>query len=478
MLRPLADALRDRDRVYAVIRGTGVTQDGHTNGITVPNGASQERTMRAALSDAGLCSSAVSYVEAHGTGTPVGDPIEASAIGHVYGADRQPGSPCLMGSVKTNIGHLEGAAGVAGLMKATDHVDVLNESFGANPYPDSAQDPISIFNRDAVDAGVTVVASTGDAGIGNTHGTAGTDPWVIAAGASTTLRSYAQQSSNGFQLGNGRWADDQVSALSSAGISQNTRVQDLLAPGDLGWALCSARLLPDGSQQYAGCTDNNGAPSDIQEFGGTSQSAPFTAGAAALVVQAYRAGHGGVSPSPQQVRRVLDSSADDQGLPAQEQGAGLLDSDRAVQLARSLDGGSAALHPASGQLAVDTGQQIATQLDTVAPAGSPVTGSVTVTNTGPGTQRVTATTRQVSTITGAQHQTVTLTPTADPFFIDQFGRKRGYQTRTLDVPVGTDRLLVAQHEAGPGTTVIRLALLDPQGTYTAYSLPQGAGSTG
>lgn len=118
VLRPLADALRDRDRVYAVIRGTGVTQDGHTNGITVPNGASQERTMRAALSDAGVCSSSVSYVEAHGTGTPVGDPIEAGAIGHVYGADRQPGSPCLMGSVKTNIGHLEGAAGVAGLMKA------------------------------------------------------------------------------------------------------------------------------------------------------------------------------------------------------------------------------------------------------------------------------------------------------------------------------------------------------------------------
>ena len=360
----------------------------------------------------------------------------------------------------------------------TDHVDVLNESFGANPYPDTAQDPISIFNRDAVDAGVTVVASTGDAGIGNTHGTAGTDPWVIAAGASTTLRSYAQQTSNGFQLGNGRWADDQVSALSSAGISQTTRVQDLLAPGDLGWALCSARLLPDGSQQYAGCTDDKGAPTDIQEFGGTSQSAPFTAGAAALVVQAYRAGHGGVSPSPQQVRRVLDSSADDQGLPAQEQGAGLLDSYRAVQLARTLDGGSAAILPAAGQLVVDTGQQTPTQLDTVAPAGSPVTGSVTVTNTGPGTQRVTATTRQVSTSTGAQSQTVTLTPRTDPFFIDQRGRKRAYQTRTLQVPVGTDRLLVAQHEPGPGTTIVRLALLDPQGTYTAYSLPQGVGSTG
>src|SRR6195952_796676 len=84
-----------------------------------------------------------------------------------------------------------------------DHVDVLNESFGSNPYPDNATDPISVFNRDAVDAGVAVVASTGDGGSGNPLGTASTDPWVIAAAASTSERIYAQQTSYGFQLGNG-----------------------------------------------------------------------------------------------------------------------------------------------------------------------------------------------------------------------------------------------------------------------------------
>ncbi|MGH3249560.1 MAG: type I polyketide synthase [Trebonia sp.] len=117
VLRRLSDALRDADRIYAVIRGTAVTQDGRTNGITVPNGESQKRAMRNALADAGITPASISYVEAHGTGTPVGDPIEANAIGEVYrsGADGQ--RPCLMGSVKTNIGHLEAAAGVAGLIK-------------------------------------------------------------------------------------------------------------------------------------------------------------------------------------------------------------------------------------------------------------------------------------------------------------------------------------------------------------------------
>jgi acyl transferase domain-containing protein/acyl carrier protein len=118
LLKLLADALRDGDNIHAVIRGTAVTQDGHTNGIAVPNGESQKTAIKIALREAGVAASSVSYVEAHGAGTPVGDPIEADAIGEVYGAGRAGADRCPMGSVKTNIGHLEAAAGIAGLIKA------------------------------------------------------------------------------------------------------------------------------------------------------------------------------------------------------------------------------------------------------------------------------------------------------------------------------------------------------------------------
>jgi acyl transferase domain-containing protein len=120
VLKPLSDALKDGDHVYAVIRGTAVTQDGHTNGITVPNGESQKLAMRRALANAGVRAASVGYVEAHGTGTPVGDPIEANAIGEIYGcgSDRPVEDSCFIASVKTNIGHLEAAAGAASLIKA------------------------------------------------------------------------------------------------------------------------------------------------------------------------------------------------------------------------------------------------------------------------------------------------------------------------------------------------------------------------
>jgi myxalamid-type polyketide synthase MxaD len=120
VLKPLSAAVRDGDHVYGLIRSSAVTQDGHTNGITVPNGESQKLAMRRALAQAGVAASSVGYVEAHGTGTPVGDPIEANAIGEIYGSGsgRPADDGCLMASVKTNIGHLEAAAGIAALIKA------------------------------------------------------------------------------------------------------------------------------------------------------------------------------------------------------------------------------------------------------------------------------------------------------------------------------------------------------------------------
>jgi acyl transferase domain-containing protein/aryl carrier-like protein len=117
LLKPLAQALADGDPVYAVIRGTAVNQDGRTNGITVPSEQAQASMLREACTNAGIPSGAIQYIEAHGTGTAVGDPIETNALGEVLCANRPEGSLCVIGSVKTNLGHLEAGAGIAGLIK-------------------------------------------------------------------------------------------------------------------------------------------------------------------------------------------------------------------------------------------------------------------------------------------------------------------------------------------------------------------------
>ncbi|AWI31547.1 type I polyketide synthase [Streptomyces tirandamycinicus] len=117
VLKPLSRALADGDPVLGVIRGSAVNNDGATPGLTVPGQASQERVLREAYARAGVDPAAVQYVELHGTGTPVGDPIEAAALGAVLGAARPGDRPLRVGSVKTNVGHLEGAAGITGLVK-------------------------------------------------------------------------------------------------------------------------------------------------------------------------------------------------------------------------------------------------------------------------------------------------------------------------------------------------------------------------
>ncbi|MEU7751239.1 type I polyketide synthase [Micromonospora sp. NPDC049171] len=117
VLKRLSDARRAGDRVYAVVRGSAVGQDGESSSFMVPNGTAQERLIRAALAVADLQPGDVSYVEAHGTGTPLGDPIEMGALNAVFGAGHTVQDPLVVGSVKTNIGHMESAAGVGGLIK-------------------------------------------------------------------------------------------------------------------------------------------------------------------------------------------------------------------------------------------------------------------------------------------------------------------------------------------------------------------------
>jgi len=117
MLKRLRDALKDNDQVLAVIRGSATSQDGLSNGITAPNGPAQQSVIRSALHNANVTAADVGYIEAHGTGTGLGDPIEMGALAEVLGEGRSREQPCLVGSVKTNIGHLEAAAGIAGLIK-------------------------------------------------------------------------------------------------------------------------------------------------------------------------------------------------------------------------------------------------------------------------------------------------------------------------------------------------------------------------
>ncbi|MFE4588485.1 type I polyketide synthase [Streptomyces laurentii] len=117
VLKRLSDAQRDKDRILALVRGGAVNQDGRSAGITAPNGAAQRDVFRRALTAAGVTADQVGYIETHGTGTRLGDPIEAEALADVYGRDH--GSPLYLGAVKTNLGHLEAAAGIAGLIKAS-----------------------------------------------------------------------------------------------------------------------------------------------------------------------------------------------------------------------------------------------------------------------------------------------------------------------------------------------------------------------
>ena len=152
MLKRLSEAAQDGDRVWALIRGSAINQDGRSNGLTAPNGLAQQALVKEALEQAGVEAADIGYVEAHGTGTPLGDPIEFAALSTVLREGRSRKKTCYVGSVKTNIGHLEAAAGIAGLIKVAlsldrEHVPPHLHVHDLNPHLSVADSPLEIATR-------------------------------------------------------------------------------------------------------------------------------------------------------------------------------------------------------------------------------------------------------------------------------------------------------------------------------------------
>ena len=341
-------------------------------------------------------------------------------------------------------------------------VNVINESFGGNGFPDTATDVVRAADEAAVAAGVTVVVSSGDAGISSTIGSPSTDPDVLSVGASTTFRAYQQDTFGGINLPgeHDRYVDDNVSSLSSGGFAQDGKTVDLVAPGDLNWALCSP------ASTYTDCNRER-----IQLSGGTSESAPLTAGAAADVIEAYRASHAGASPTPALVGEILTSSAKDLASPADQQGAGLLDVGAAVRLALSAPGTTRS--SGTGGVLAST-----TQLDLMGAPSATVSQSVTLTNTSDRTASVALTTRSLVP-TKVTSGAISINPSVRahlPTFPIWSGAPEVYRTVALHVARGVGRIqLQAAYQFTGQSSLLHVALFTPSGALAGYSNPQGIG---
>ncbi|MDO0934912.1 S8 family serine peptidase [Streptomyces sp. DG2A-72] len=293
-----------------------------------------------------------------------------------------------------------------------EKADVINVGTAFASLPDTPDDPIRMAVHAAVAAGVTVVAGSGDSGTSGTVAGPGGDPDVVTVGATTAFRLVGQ--AYGYQ----RYTSDNITALSSGGTTQGNRLVDLVAPGQAGMAPCTV------DPRWTDCTR------DTLAWGGTSQSAPFVAGAAADVIQAYKRTHQGTRPAPDLVKRFLTGTATDLNAPADEQGAGLLNTEAAVKAAL----GSGGLVPSAAQLNV-TGA-----------AGSSHTDTVRLTNTGTRPQRVTMTSRAVGAETFRTDRTVTV---GDPQDTSALEGALAAPPVTFDVPSGTP--LLNAEMAWPGT---------------------------
>jgi subtilisin family serine protease len=394
-----------------------------------------------------------------------------------------PGASVLALKVFSEINDTTESSFIQAIQYAVQHgVKVINESFGSNNFPDSARDITREADDAAVAAGVTVVVSSGDGGATNTIGSPASDPNVISVGATTTFRSYAQGNYGGFynpSVGNGRWTDNNIADLSSAGFTQAGNTVNLVAPGDSNWALCSTNTT-----LYTDCSDiDGGTDTGIQETGGTSESAPLTSAAAADVIQAYAHTHGGTDPTPALVKQILVSTATDINAPAQEQGAGLLNIGAAVQMAESMP--APAVHRPIWPVPSFGGGLLvgSPQVNFVGAPGSPQSQQISFTNTGATWQRVQLSTRALTRevydngVKTFNLQPTNPTPNTGVIQIWS-GVTEVYQTENFTVPwtgPGEPARLMfsADYQYTGQGSLLHVALFEPDGTYAAYTDPQG-----
>jgi len=337
----------------------------------------------------------------------------------------------------------------AAVLKA--HADVINESYGYSNSPGSYAIHYAA-NDAAVDAGVTVVASSGDSGVQGTVSSPASDPKIIAAGATNTHRL------NAMAYGFAGWVNNDITPLSSGGTTPDNKVVDLVAPGYGGEAACN----PHGSD----CPTNT----QTEAFGGTSQSSPLIAGAAADVIQAYRDSHNGDSPSPALVKQLLTGTATDVSAPADQQGAGQVNIKAAMAAAQQMTnttvtGSATSLIPTP------------TQLDLSGDGGSTSFQSVSLFNTSNASTTVTGTYREL----GPEHQigqTVTENVSApDPALPVPADGAQAAPDITFDVPAGLDRLhakLIWPDEKNG--TILSFILTDPSGRLRQISYDYGTAS--